>query len=150
MTDVRIRWDGFDELKAMLLSLPEDLAEEAEGIVLDAADRARDDVDAEYAKHERTGSLRAGLKVVSQIRGGWAFSVGSKKLGAGAVLYNNAPLAYIFENGSRARHNGIRATGSMPAGHAFIPHAIRRRREMYQALAAMLAAHGLTVTGRAA
>ena len=142
MANNRIRWDGLEELRKELRNLPADLAAEAEGIVLDEAEGAQRDVAANYAKHRRSGRLAAGLQLMRSAAG---------RFGVGAVLINRNPLAWIFENGSQARHTSIGANrGSMPAAHAFIPPVIRHRRSMYRRLADMLERHGLRVTGRAA
>jgi hypothetical protein len=42
-----------------------------------------------------------------------------------------------------------KTTGRMPPGNIFIPAVVRRRREMYEQLKAMLTRHGLEVSGNA-
>jgi hypothetical protein len=133
----RIRWDGLDQLKADLRALPANLGAEGGAIVEAHADIAIADIDAAYPT--RTGRLRKGLKKTINRTG---------RFGTGAVIRNNAPHAYIFEHGTKARHNAIGAfRGSMPAGNVFIPRMQKWRRRMYQQLAALLERAGLRVTG---
>ena len=74
----------------------------------------------------------------------------SGKYSAGAIVKNRAKHAYIFENGTQARHTGLGYNrGAMPPGHVFIPEIVRRRRGMYEKLAEMLRQHGLQVPGDA-
>lgn len=130
-----VRLEGLDELRAELRSLPSELATEASGIVIEAAQSAK----AAIHYPRRTGKLADGLKVET---------VSAGQYGAGAVLKNTSKLAHIFENGSQARHTAIGANrGSMPPGHVFVPAAIRARRSMYDRLRALLVRHGATVSG---
>jgi hypothetical protein len=131
----RIVWSGLEELKAELRQLPAELAGEASGIVIAAADRAK------AAMHypRRTGNL-ADHVVVGKAAAG--------RYGAGAVVKNTAKHAGIFESGTQARHTALGANrGSMPPGHIFVPAVMRSRRQMYDELKALLVAHGLTVSG---
>ena len=74
---------------------------------------------------------------------------------ASAVVTNTSRLAYIFENGTEARHyvtvNGQQhLTGKMPGFHVFIPVVMQERRNMYADIAdRYCVANGLTVTGDA-
>ena len=134
-------WSGLQELKAALRNLPTELAAEATGIVSGRAERAMRDIETSYP--ERTGNLRKGLRL------GSGASVG--RFGASTILKNVSPHAWIFENGTQARHNDLGANrGAMPPGHIFIPIVIRQRRAMYHDLAALLERHGFTVSGVAA
>ena len=70
------------------------------------------------------------------------------------MLKNTSKLAYIFENGTEARHyvtvNGKQhLTGKMPGFHIFIPIVMQERRNMYADIRALLTAKGLTATGDA-
>lgn len=134
-----VRWDGLDELRAELRRLPADLADDASDIVTGAADAAKTEMYDAYP--ERTGNLRQHLTVGSRSAG---------RYGAAAVVKNTSPHAWLFENGSQARHTDLGANrGSMPAGHVFIPIAIRWRRRMYGQLKSLLERHGLQVSGDA-
>jgi hypothetical protein len=136
----RLKFEGLEELRASLRRLPVDLRDDAEVIVFDSAKEAVDDIKAGYAKHRRSGDLADKVEAV-QLRGnGTAF--------AGAIVQNKSKLAFIFENGTQARHTNIGANrGSMPAAHVFVPAVIRRRKEMYERLREMMRSHNLTVTG---
>lgn len=135
----RLTFEGLDDLKAALRALPSELAGDASGIVMGAANGAESDVESAYP--ERTGNLKKGLKVET---------VSAGPYGAGARLINRSPHAYIFENGTQARHTDIGANrGSMPPGNVFIPAVIRRRRSMYERLKGLLESKGLQVSGDA-
>jgi hypothetical protein len=136
----RLKFDGLEELRASLRHLPVDLRDDAEVIVFDSAKDAERDIRAGYQSHRRSGELADKLEVV-QLKGqGTAF--------AGALIQNKSKLAFIFENGTEARHTNIGANrGSMPAAHVFVPAVIKRRREMYDKLREMMRKHNLTVTG---
>jgi hypothetical protein len=137
----RIVLEGLDALRAELRRMPAELAGEASPIVTNAAERAVREIRTAYQSHARTGNLAKGLKTVALNAGAF---------GAGAEVRSSAKHAYMFENGTQARHTAIGANrGSMPAGHAFIPAVIRSRRAMYASLKALLERHGATVTGDA-
>ncbi len=142
-----VRWDGLDELRAALRSLPADLAAEASGIVTGAAEGAKSEIVSAYQARRRTGNLAKGVKI---IRG--ATNIVSSRFGVGLMVTSTAEHAWLFENGSQARHYVTVAgkkhlTGSMPPARIFVPIAIRRRRLMHDQLKAMLVRHGLSVSG---
>lgn len=140
MSNNQIVWEGLDELKKELQSLPADLAAEASGIVTAAAQGAKDDIVNAYPN--RTGDLRNHVTIGSGVNVG--------RFGASVVVKNTSKLAYIFENGTQARHTALGANrGSMPPGHVFIPRIISRRKAMYEQLKALLVSHGLAVSGDA-
>ena len=138
----RIVWSGLDEFGAQLRASPVALVKDALEIAREAADGAKADM--HYPRI--TGNLGDHLHVTSGTAGPFAVK---------ATVVNPAPLATIFERGTVARHyftkkNGVKhLLGRMPAGNVFIPAVIRRRREMYERLKAMLATHGFTVSGDA-
>jgi hypothetical protein len=137
-----VRWNGLSELRAELRRLPADLAGEAGGIVLAHAMGAGEQVKGEYERHRRSGALANGVSVRTQDKG---------QYGAGAVVRSGARHAWLFENGSQARHTAIGANrGSMPPAHVFIPAMRQWRRRMYEALADMLERRGLAVRGNVA
>jgi hypothetical protein len=134
-----VTWSGLEELKAALRSLPADLADDASDIVEGAAQAAKTEIYNAYP--ERTGNLRQHTTVAIRASG---------RYGAGAVVKNTARHAWMFENGTQARHTAIGANrGSMPAGHVFIPIVMRWRRRMYEQLKSLLVRHGLQVAGDA-
>jgi len=141
VSDNRLMLDGLAETIEQLRSLPAELAGEASGIVTNAGEGAMSDM--HYPR--RSGDLADHLKLEK---------VSAGQYGAGVVVKNTSKLALLFENGTEARHyftvNGVRKeTGRMPPGHVFIPAVVRRRREMYEQLKAMLERHGLEVSGDA-
>jgi hypothetical protein len=141
VSDNRLTYDGLDELRYDLRRLPAELVGEASGIVTSAADGAKSDM----VYPRRSGDLADHLKVEAAPPGPY---------GAGVIVKNTSKHALIFENGTEARHyftvNGVRKeTGRMPPGHVFVPAVVRRRRQMYQQLKAMLTRHGLEVSGDA-
>jgi hypothetical protein len=140
-----VRWSGLNELRAALRNLPEELTAEAGHIVEGAANGAAVDIKRDYAKHRRTGDLQDGLTVTHFEKG---------KFSAGAIVKNTAKHAWLFDNGSQARHYITKrgkkhATGAMPPSHIFVRGAIRARRKMYEQLKALLERKGLVVTGDA-
>jgi hypothetical protein len=130
-------FEGLDELRAQLRSLPADLAAEASGIVIGKATEAFQEIHDGYP--DVSGTLRDRLTLLTN----------PSAVGAGAILKNTDPIAWIFENGSQVRLFDGASRGAMPPGHVFIPIAQRKRREMYEQLQAMLVEHGLTVSGDA-
>ena len=137
MSNNRLVFRGLDELRAALRRLPDELTMEASRIVEGAANGAAADIKAAYPV--RTGNLRDHIVVTHREKGKWA---------AGAIVKNTAKHAWMFENGTQARHNAIGANrGSMPPGHVFIPRVIKARRLMYQQLRDLLERKGLRVTG---
>jgi len=135
----RVVWDGLREFYADLRNLPAELRGEAGVIVMTVADEARTAIRAEYA--EKSGNLRKGLVVRR-------FEVGA--YGAGVEIRNTAKHAWLYEHGSNTRRNRFGNRGKMPANPVFGRIMPRKRREMVQRLAAMMRAHGLTVTVHAA
>ncbi len=129
-----------DELRALLRALPADLAQRGGDIVAGKTDEAATAIYDAYP--DRTGHLRGGVK----------YTITRSQYGAVGTLKNTSKLAWIFENGTQARHTAIGADrGSMPAGKVFVPIVIVKRREMYEELKAMLQDHplGLEVSGDA-
>lgn len=134
-------WSGMDELRAEFKKLPETAHGEALKLAEGAANGAAVDLRAAYPVGP-TGNLRKGVVVTH-------FSKG--KLYAGAVVKNTAPHAWIFENGTQARHTDLGANrGAMPPGHVFIPIIIRARHrlvEQFKALLLRLGASSVTGNG---
>jgi hypothetical protein len=141
---VTMHWDGLEAFKAELSQMPKAVVEEADPIVKGAADGASADIKKGYPF--RSGNLRNHV-FVSRLDKGKDF--------AGYIVKNTAPLAFIFENGTQARHyftkqrGVLHATGRMPPGHVFVPAVIKRRRAMYARLKELLVKHGLVVSGDA-
>jgi hypothetical protein len=136
-----VTWSGLDELRADLRNLPAHLATEASAIVWFSASQAKADVVAGYTAHRRTGNLADHVSVTTRE---------GSPYGTAVVVKSSARHAWMFENGTQARHNSLGANrGSMPPGHVFIPAMIRHRRQMYVALQSMMERAGLRVSGSA-
>jgi hypothetical protein len=142
-----LRWSGLDELKAQLRNLPTELTTEASRIVDATANAAAVEVRTAYGRHHVTGDLQSGV-VVTHTQGG--------KWSAGAILKSSSPHAWLFDNGSQARHyfskNGKehktgKMWGRIPPTHVFVRTAVNARRVMYGKFKDMLVRNGLIVTG---
>jgi hypothetical protein len=137
-----LRWDGLTELRIALRNLPAELTAEAAHLVEATANQAVLEIKSAYPV--RTGNLRDGVEMSMQAPNQFA---------AVARVINTAHLAWIFEYGSAARHyytkqtGAEHLTGAMPPGHVFVPIMERRRRGMYDQLAALLERNGLQVKG---
>lgn len=132
-----LRLDGVAELMADLRKLPVKLRDEASTIVFANADAAAMEIRAEYPV--RSGKLAGGVSVQHRTGPFWTR----------AIVRNLAKLAFIFENGTQARHTELGANrGAMPPGHVFVPTIIRRRRAMYEDLSDLVESNGLKVTGQ--
>lgn len=137
MSNNRLKFEGLDDLRLELRRLPKDMRDEAAEIVYDSAENGAKDAISNYPR--RSGDLADGVEV-QRLEGSSAF--------AGAIVKNKSKLAFIFENGTQARHSGLGANrGAMPPGHVFVPAMIRARRKMYDRLREMMRRKGLKVIG---
>jgi hypothetical protein len=133
-----VRWDGLEEYRELLRALPEALAQETAHLVEAAANGAALDIRRAYPV--RTGKLRDRVTVTRLNKG---------KYGTGLIVKNTAPHAWLFENGTQARHTALGANrGSMPPGHVFIPLAIKARRRLYGQVKDLLVRKGALVDER--
>jgi len=141
-------FEGIDELLARLRTLPAELGEAAAWYVQDAAARAEAEVRSVYDAHRVTGNLSDKLERDTTV----------STFGSAARVKNTAHHAWIFENGSQARHYTSKGgkrhdTGSMwgktaqPPTHVFVRTMQKHRKEMYERLTALLERQGLQVTG---
>lgn len=139
MSNNRLEFAGLKELREALRQLPHELKAEAQSIVMDAANGAGTDIKAAYDRHTKTGNLSKGVQVrPSEV----------STFGAGAIVVSRAKHAWMFENGTQARHTAIGANrGAMPPGHVFIPVVVKRRKQMYVELMEVIRKQGLQVTG---
>jgi hypothetical protein len=145
MSGNRLFFEGLDQLRQELRSLPQDLAGEAGHETLAAANSAAATVKREY--HVVSGALRDGVTVERAER---------DQFGAAAIVRNTAPHAWLYDNGSQTRKWASgKSTGAMWGGvsggsrptHLFVSTMVRERRAMYQRLKAMLVRKGLSVSG---
>lgn len=141
-----MKWEGMQDFYAALRKLPVELRDDAADIITTAAEDARTAIYQEYAQGD-TGNLRKGLYVKPPLPSLYGMDV---------ILISRAAHAWLWDNGSEARHyttkNGKRhATGRMwgksSPPHTFIKHVIRHRNRMFEDLVAMMEQHGLWVTG---
>lgn len=142
MANNTLRFQGLEELRAELRQLADDLKGEAAKIIHGRANAAAVDIRSAYGAHRHSGDLQEHV-VVEQVSRG--------RFSAGAIVRNTAKHAFIFENGTEARHTkaGLNR-GKMPPGHIFVPRMMKHRRLMYAELAELLRRHGMTVVGDAA
>ncbi len=130
-------FDGLAELKESLRTLPESLAAEGGNIVEAETNAAAVDI-----RSDPSYPLRETVEASTQK---------TARAAVGTVT-NTSRLAYIFEEGTEARHyvtvNGKNhLTGKIPPGHKFVPKVMAARRKMYEALADLLRRNGLEVSG---
>lgn len=136
MAKAIVVWDGLSEYRELLRALPETLAGETAHLVEAAANGAAHDIKSAYPV--RAGKLRDGVKVSTLNKGRFA---------TGRVVTQRAPHAWIFENGTQARHTSLGANrGSMPPGHVFVPRVIKARRRLYDQVKDLLRRNGAAVT----
>jgi hypothetical protein len=139
-------FQGIDALLAQLRTLPADLAAAAAWYVEDSAAAAEAEVRAVYQAHRVTGDLADKL----------TRDTSASAFGTAVRVRNPAKHAWIFENGTQARHytskRGTRHdTGAMwghtpqPPTHVFIPTMQKHRRRMYERLSEMVERFGLEV-----
>jgi hypothetical protein len=147
-TGARFVFAGLEELKAQLRSLPADLIAEGTHIVQAAGNAAITAIKAEYGKHVVSGHMLNAIILVEKQTGPFGIAIS---------VVNSDPIAWLFDNGSQARHKVTgSSTGAMwgqtatPPTHIFVATMIRERRVMYAQLGEMLERFGLTVSGEAA
>jgi len=134
-------WNGLDEYLAELRKLPEDCVGEAEKMATGAANAAFVKIATVYVAHEFTGTLRRLLTLKPAMNKG--------ALATGVVLRSGSPLAWLFDNGSQARHWASgKSTGKMwgrsAPTHIFSSTVGKARRELAAQLRAMLMRRGAT------
>jgi hypothetical protein len=141
---VQFRLDGLAELQEELRQLPAQLTGEAQKIVEAEANAAAVAIRRVYADHVVSGRLLRGVEVVLE----------SKSFGVVYKVVSRSPIAWLFDNGSQARHwatRGGRSTGTMwgqtPPTHVFVRTMMAARVKMWKALALLLTRHGLKVSG---
>lgn len=132
-----VTWTGMQEYLAELRRLPGESKGEAEKLIRGTVNGAFVTVAGVYEQHQHTGTLRRRLKISDD----------------GKQLTSGSPLAWLFDNGSQARHWASgKSTGRMwgrtPPTHIFAKTVGRARRKLTEAYKAMLLRRGATsVTG---
>jgi hypothetical protein len=150
MASNKFVFEGLEELKAALRTLPADLTAEASRIVEGEATGAAVTLRTIYGAHNISGDLQDKVQVRPRTAG---------QFGVAWLVVNGSRIAWLFDNGSQARHyvtsrGNVHQTGKMwgktPPTHAFVKTMVKARRVMYEKLADLMRRHGLTVTGQTA
>lgn len=129
--------EGWADLAERLRELPAVFADRAGEIVMNHAEEARALMDAQYAQHEWTGRLRAGLTLLPAEQSRWGIRV---------VLKNTDNKAYWAEYGTKVRRTGAGVDrGAMSPLRIFIPIKLRTLRQLRDSLIRMVEGAGLTV-----
>lgn len=135
-----MKWNGLDEFYDQLRTMPAEMTGEAAHITEGVANAAALEIRSAYPVGP-TGNLRDQVYVTHWERG-HQFSVG-------AIVKSAAPHAWLYENGSAARHYYTKATGTkhetgaMSAHHTFVRTMMDHRRRYYGLLADLLKRHGI-------
>lgn len=134
-------WNGLDEYRAQLKQLPEACTKEAANVVEAGVNSAYVTISGVYGAHRHTGTLQKRLKIEPLKQ--------KRQLTTGLVLKSGSPIAWLFDNGSQARHHASgKSTGTMwgktPPTHIFVKTIIAARRKITDALKAMVLRNGAT------
>lgn len=128
-----------EALRLDLLKLPEDLADKAQGRIVQAVRLSSSRIQISYPRGQ-SGDLAGKVKI----------SVERNGPSVVGIVKNTSKIGYIFENGSANRYTDKGAfRGAMPPGHVFIPIVAQERRKMYADLKEIVAEAGLEVSGDA-
>lgn len=141
-------WHGLDEFRAQLRQVPATCRNEAARIVEGGVNSAFVQISTVYGRHRYTGTLQNRLTIAPlRVRGEFT---------TGLVLKSGSPLAWLFDNGSQARHwktGSKKSTGKMwgrtPPTHIFLKTVIKTRREITDRVHGMVHRQ-LTELGRTA
>jgi hypothetical protein len=136
-----MRWDGLKEFREELRQLPEELRGQAAKVVEGEVNAAYVTVKRVYEAHRFTGHLSRQLAIQPLKRSG--------QLITGLVLKSGSPLAWLFDNGTQARHyitvhGKTHLTGRMPGFHVFGRTVAFTRRKIRTLLIDMVKRHGAT------
>lgn len=134
-----VKWDGLDELRRQVRTLPTDLATEAREDVVGAAQHAADALRQAYPGGP-TGRLRRGVSVTTK-------QTGSSVV---AVLKSTAPEAHLWEFGTQVRRTQRgwnRGAGPAHYNQGVVGIAARYRRTLNEQLVDIVKRNGFEVTG---
>jgi hypothetical protein len=146
-----IKWIGLDDLRKRLLELPQEMTELAEAIIAEAAEGSAAEIREAYPvgpgdDEYEGGNLRKGVRVRRE--------TAHKPYSVRLAVRSTAQHATLFEVGTVVRYNISRNKqllkkpanrGFMPGANIFVPIVVRRRREMYEDLTAVIEQVGLDV-----
>lgn len=135
----RVDVSEIQRFREELRALPEDIANEAGGIVLAHASDAAQGIRAAYPQG-KTGNLRRGVTIQQKHSG---------RAGVSAIVRSRAKHASIFEKGTVQRHTKKGANrGAMPQpqeSERMIPVVVRTRGRLMAALIDLVQRAGFTV-----
>lgn len=128
-------WHGLEEFRAQLRQVPKNCSGESARIIEGGVNGAFVTISTVYGKHRYTGTLQDRLTITPMRQKG--------ELTTGLVLKSGSPLAWIFDNGTQARHwKSGKSTGKMwartPPTHIFLKTIIKTRREITDKLHGMV------------
>jgi len=138
-------WDGMAEYREALRTLPEACAVEAHHIIEGEVNAAYVMISAVYGAHRKTGTLQKRL-TISALKVAGQFTTG-------LVLKSGSPLAWLFDNGSQARHYVTKGgkdhkTGAMwgktPPTHIFTRTVAKGKRAVVDRIKTMMLRRGAT------
>lgn len=141
----KLVFEGLAELRAALRNLPATLTGEAAHIVEGAANDAAAAIKAGYGV--QSGDLRDHLTVTHLNIGQFGVAIQVKNTARHAWLYDNGSEARHYIEKSGAEHQTGKMWGRRPPTHLFVRTAIRERRRMNEQLKDMVERNGLTVSG---
>jgi hypothetical protein len=135
----RVVWTGLNEYQAELKRLPDVCTDETAKLIEGEVNGAYVTVSQVYGAHRHTGTLQNRLRIAPLKRRGQFI--------AGLELVSGSPIAWLFDNGSQARHWASgKSTGTMwgktPPTHIFARTVGRARRALTLQYRAMLLRHG--------
>jgi predicted NAD/FAD-dependent oxidoreductase len=135
-------WNGLAEFKEELRQLPEACTVEAAHLIEGEVNSAYVAISQVYGAHHFTGTLQK--KLTKTLLNETQFATGWK-------LTSGSPLAWLFDNGSQARHyttpsGAVHQTGAMwgrtPPTHIFSSTVGKTKRALVQKLKEMVLRHG--------
>ena len=138
-------WDGLAEYREELRQMPEACVGEARHIIEGGVNGAYTTISAVYGAHRVTGTLQKRL-TISPLKVDGQFSTGLK-------LTSGSPLAWLFDNGSQARHYVTKGgkdhkTGAMwgktPPTHIFTRTVAKGKRAVVDRIKTMMLRRGAT------
>jgi len=138
-------WNGLQEYMDALRQMPAECAGEAKHIVEGEVNAAYVTISAVYGAHRHTGTLQKRL-TITNLKVGGQYTTGLK-------LTSGSPIAWLFDNGSQARHytsaNGVEhKTGAMwgktPPTHIFTKTVAKGKRAVVDRIKTMMLRRGAT------
>lgn len=154
---VVLKWEGLEDFRRALRSLPDDLKNEAAGIVEAAAEDAKKAAYFAYptgptrtVKRRRKGVTTSVTRVGGNLKKGLrVLHNAGRRFGTESIVKSTAKHAHLFEFGTGRRITNKGANRGVmpkaPENEAFIPIAIRIRRRMTKQLIELVRRAGFIV-----